>query len=328
VPLGSEQSKVAMLGCNGTMTDYWSPRKEHQFVAALLHAIGPMGLFAPVSSILVYTTRRHESRFLAVQALQAGLFQVTSLALLGATFLLFMIGFYYSAFSGMIAQTGVTNPELTNRLILAGIVGGGLIFFFQWLFPLVGLYAAVRVLLGANFKYPLIGRLAARWGAPDHQSALPKVGSASRHDASVTSDALLSPIAHILVVFGLAAVVNPVIWSFAGGAQPRVRFSLLQAAMFDLVVQGLLAFVFFGVFILTVLLGLFGQSIDPQGMRFLPIAGIDQYFDIAFFGLLAAIFIIARLLAVIAAISEFRGKRFRYPIIGPMLERYLTRLMS
>jgi uncharacterized Tic20 family protein len=284
-----------------------------------------MGLFAPVSSILVFATRRRDSQFLAVQALQAVLFQVTSLALLGATFLLFGIGFYYAAFSGMIAETGVTNPELTDRLILAGIIGGGLILFFQWVLPLVGVFAAVRVLAGANFKYPLLGRLASRWGVAHGQLAVPMRGSGAQDGAGSTSDALLAPIAHLLAVIGLAALVNPVIWSFARGAQPRVRFSLLQAAMFDLVVSGLLGFVFFGGFILTVALGVMSQFLDPTGMGYMQGPRFDQYFGIALFGLLGLIFLVGRLLAVIAAIGEFRGRRFRYPLIGAMAERYLTR---
>jgi uncharacterized Tic20 family protein len=309
------------------MTDHWSPRREHQLVAALLHAIGPAGLFAPISSVLVYANRRRESRFLAVQALQAALFQFISLVTLAATFLVFMIGFQYAAFSGMIADTGVTNPELTNNLIIAAVVGGGLIFFLQFLFPLVGVYAAMRVLIQGKFKYPVIGHLAERLVVRSHESASLRTAAGSELSVPPGSrdDGLLSAIAHVLAVFGLAAILNPVIWSFRGHAQPRVRFSLLQAALFDLLVTGSLGLIFVGVFIFGALLFFLGQSLDPRGAQYLPSAGTDQYFGIVVSALLATVFVVGRVVAAIGAINELRGKRFRYPIIGTLLERYLTR---
>jgi uncharacterized membrane protein len=98
--------------------------------------------------------------------------------------------------------------------------------------------------------------------------------------------------------------------------------------MFDLVVSGLLGFVFFAGFMLTVALGLMSQFLDPTGMGYMQAARYDQHFGIALFGLLGAIFVVGRLVAVIAAIREFRGKRFRYPMIGAAAERYLTRPMT
>jgi hypothetical protein len=47
--------------------------------------------------------------------------------------------FFFAALSGLIARTGVTEPELTAFLINAAILGFGCIHFFQWIFPLWGI---------------------------------------------------------------------------------------------------------------------------------------------------------------------------------------------
>lgn len=309
------------------MSRRWSTRREEQYLCAILHAASPLGLFAIVSSIVVFAGKRDKSAFVAIQSLQAALFQGLSLLLFGGTFLIVMGGFQYAAVSGLIAQTGVTNPELTNQLIIVGGVAFGFIYFFQFVFPLIGIYGAIRTLSGVNFRYPILGRLATRWSKPDRNSD-------NNHSAMVEDDSggdeksksIVSGVANLLVVFGLAAVVNPMIWALSKGATKRDRFALLQAALYDLLLKAAVAFLFFGFFILFIAMALLGPSTEPFIASIFsgPMSG--DLPGLLFFGLIALVYVVGRGIAFIGAIAEFSGRQFSYPFIGRRLENYLTRL--
>jgi hypothetical protein len=237
-----------------------------------------------------------------------------------------MGGFQYVTMSGLVAQTGVTNPELTNRLIIAGGIGFGLIYFFQWLFPLIGIYASIRILSGANFRYLVLGKLATRWGKSEQGSVSAILASGEDEPGNhKVSRSILSAIANLLAVFGLAAVVNPMIWALRKGTSQRDRYALLQAAIFDLLVHGTLAFLFFGFIVLIVILALFGPSMGSFIDTLFSSPLSNDLPGYVFFGFLALIFIVGRGISLIGAIAEFRGGRFRYPLIGKRIEAYLTK---
>jgi hypothetical protein len=78
---------------------------------------------------------------------------------------LFAVGINIAVFTGLFARTGASEPELTTFLGAAVILGSVSIFFFQLIFPLWGVWAAVRTLCGRNHRYPILGRLAINWSS-------------------------------------------------------------------------------------------------------------------------------------------------------------------
>lgn len=295
-------------------------------MAACLHAVSASGLLALFSSIVVFVGKREESRFLAIQALQAALFQAISILLFGAAFLLLMAGFQIVAFSGLIAETGVTNPALTDTLIALGIGSWMLILFLQWGLPMIGVYAGLRILQGTNFRYPLIGRLAQRWAAGEENGApAPARSGQVNAGGQSTPSRLLRAGANLLALFGLAAIGNPILWSLKAHRSQRDRFTLLQAGIYGLILKGLLWVLFFAFFLFTFGSALVGPSVGPLVYQLLQVSpGID-HLGTVFFVAIGMVFLVGRGIALLAAIVEFRGGRFQYPLIGRSLRNYLTR---
>ncbi len=263
-------------------------RAEEQVVAAVLHASSILGFFAIIASASVWFNQRSRSRFLAIQSRQALLFQIITAVGLLITFALFMAGFYVAVFGGLIARTGVSEPELTSALIVAAVLGAIAIVFFLIILPLTGVWAAIRILRGHNFQYPILGRLVVNWYNQKYGAG--EVSAPYRY-ATVShtkgNDTALAGAAHLSILAGFGPIVAAVQWATTPNRSIHLTFNLMQAALFQLCMMGVLyigfcAFRVFGILVLAI--------------------GI---------------------LPVIAAIRAFSGKEFRYPLLGNWLARYL-----
>ena len=207
-------------------------RKEEQVIAAILHMSSPWGLFALITSGVVWGATKSRSRFLSVQALQAFLFQLTSFLVLTLIILIFMAGFYYASFSGMIAQTGVSNPELTQNLMIAMIVGFALIFFFEFIFPLLGIVAGIQILRGNNFQYPVLGKLAIHWTS--RQPFVVNSESSEHRLSSFNDGHILAGLAHITILAGLSLLLSPILWATDKNHSKFLNHNLIQASLFQI----------------------------------------------------------------------------------------------
>jgi uncharacterized Tic20 family protein len=283
----------------------------------------PWGFFALIASGIVWAASRARSRFLMVQALQAFLFQLSSLLAFGAMFLIFMIGFYYAMFSGLIARTGYTEPELTRNLIIAAIIGFAAIFFFQFIFPLWGVWAGIQILRGRSFQYPLLGKLVIQWTSrqPFIVKAEPRVRTSLESDNSP----VIAGLGHLAIFAQFSLFLSPVLWAIN---KPRSRFlshNLLQASLFQMTMTMIFVLLYFAIWGGGMLLGLlqmFGV-VSPESFVGLSELARITYFPFSFgivFGLLV---ITTATYVIIAAVQAFRGKEFHYPLVGKWLVHYI-----
>ena len=277
-------------------------RKEEQVIAAILHMSSPWGLFALITSGVVWGTTKSRSRFLSVQALQAFLFQLTSFLAFILIFLIFIAGFYYAAFSGMIAQTGVNNPELTQNLIIAMIVGFALIFFFEFIFPLFGIVAGIQVLHGNNFQYPVLGKLAIHLSS--RQPFVVNSESSEHRLPSLDDGHILAGLAHITVLAGLSLLLSPILWATDKNRSQFLSHNLLQASLFQISSTFLIAFLYFFIWGSGMIFGLlqfFGIVLPAQLTDIANEFATITYYPFGWMILFGLLLLLMGMLAIIAA---------------------------
>jgi uncharacterized Tic20 family protein len=154
--------------------------QDDKVVAALAHALGPL------IAIIVWATQKDKSPFVAFQSLQALVYQLTGfvgmlvgmgcymcsfLGVFGGVFAFIPLGAIGAAATegseaaeGFAALIGLLISALTMVLPFAIF---GLIFLAAIAFLLYGLWAALSVFQGNDFRYVVIGRWLERYLARD-----------------------------------------------------------------------------------------------------------------------------------------------------------------
>ncbi|MFT3894155.1 MAG: DUF4870 domain-containing protein [Anaerolineales bacterium] len=293
-------------------------------LAAILHMSSAWGFFALISSGIVWAVSRTRSRFLLVQALQAFLFQLSALLGFGVMFLLFMAGFYFAAFSGLIARTGVTEPELTRNLIIAAIIGFTAIFFFRFVFPLAGIWAGIQILRGKSYLYPALGNAVVRYTS--RQPFVVQAESSGDKVSNEENDRVIAALGHGAMFAGFSLFLSPILWVTAKKHSPFLTHNLFQASLFQMAVTLVAALFYFIIWGGGALLGMlqFFGILQPTSSA---VASAWEWLNYLPFGV--GIMIVLCLAAsavcvVIAVVQSFRGKEFTYPLVGKWLLHYMN----
>ena len=154
--------------------------QDDKVVAALAHALGPL------IAIIVWATQKDKSPFVAFQSLQALVYQLTGFvgALLGmACYMCSFLGVFGGMFAfipfaaaaegstegaeGFAALIGFLVSMMTMIVPFAII---GLLILAALAFFLYGLWAALSVFQGKDFRYIVIGRWLERYLAQDAEA--------------------------------------------------------------------------------------------------------------------------------------------------------------
>ncbi len=298
-------------------------RREEQIVAAILHMSSPWGFFALISSGVVWSFSKSRSRFLTIQALQAFLFQLVSFAGFVLLFLVFMAGFYYAMLSGLIARTGVTEPELTKKLIITAIIGCVAIFFFRFVLPLWGIWAGIQVLRGRSYQYPILGKAVIRYTS--RQPFVVKTEPSDQNSATSDSERIIAGLCNVAMFVGFSLFLSPILWATTKSRSQFLSRNLFQACLFQISVTAILVFSYFtfwGSGISIGLLQFFGIA-TPQLLNGLETFARNTYFPFSIGILFLLLMLSSAVCVVIATIQAFRGKEFYYPFVGKWLLRYL-----
>ena len=133
--------------------------QDERILAALAHASVILPFWGLIGAIVIWVTQREKSRFVSFQALQGVAYQLV--LVLGG-----FLGFacYMCSVLGMLLMMpiGRIEPDTAGGA-LATIVSLfpfcilGLLMLAGFAFVLYGLYGAVRVLQGHDFRYVVIG---------------------------------------------------------------------------------------------------------------------------------------------------------------------------
>ena len=138
-------------------TPNFSPSSDEKLMGALAH------LFGPLVALVMWATQKDKSRFVKFQALQALAFDVIIIVVTGIVFfclfgIMFagMFGATFGALGSTSSQDGVT-PFFMLPFIFPFIISA-CVLPFSLLILVVRVVAAISILNGRNYKYPLLGR--------------------------------------------------------------------------------------------------------------------------------------------------------------------------
>jgi uncharacterized Tic20 family protein len=145
------------------LTTTETPSTENRLLAALAHGSVIVQGIGIIVGVLVYINQREKSRFTAFQALQAAIYQLFGLILVIGLWMAWTACYMLSMIpliSVMNAHPNAPPPPLFF-VGLGSMVIPFIVMVIVWLY---GLWAAVRVWGGHDFRYALIGRWLERSG--------------------------------------------------------------------------------------------------------------------------------------------------------------------
>ena len=298
-------------------------RKEEQVIAAILHMSSPWGFFALISSGIVWGVGKARSRFLMVQALQAFMFQLFLLLAFGTIFLLFGIGFNYAAFSGLIARTGVGEPELTSNLITVAAIGFATMLFFRLILPLWGIWAGIQILRGKSYQYPILGKAVVRYTS--RQPFIVKTESSAKNPPTSENEHIIAGLGHAAMFAGFSLFLSPILWATTKTRSQFLSHNLFQASIFQMVVTAILASLYFAVWGSGMFIGLlqFSGIATPEFFNAIDELASITYFPFSIGILFLLLMLTSGIYVAIATVQAFRGKEFNYPFVGKWLLRYI-----
>jgi len=143
--------------------------QDERIMAALAHASVILPFWGLIGAIVVWVTQREKSRFVNFQALQGAAYQLCLIVLGfigGGCYMVASFGMFLLMPAGMLATGDFGDPNAAGGIvgIITIILTSFLPFCLMSIFLLVaavcvcyGLYGAVRVLQGDDFRYAIIG---------------------------------------------------------------------------------------------------------------------------------------------------------------------------
>jgi len=139
--------------------------QDERILAALAHASVILPFWGLIGAIVIWVTQREKSRFVSFQALQGVAYQLVLVlgGLLGfACYMCSFLGVFLLMPVGFLATEGTTEPGTIGGLVAMLATSFpfcilGLFMLVGLAFVLYGLYGAVRVLQGHDFRYVVIG---------------------------------------------------------------------------------------------------------------------------------------------------------------------------
>lgn len=143
--------------------------QDERILAALAHASVILPFWGLIGAIVVWATQREKSRFVNFQALQGAAYQLTLILLAfigGACYMCSFFGMFLIMPAGIFAAEGIGDPNSIGGLVALLTTFAttffpfcimGIFILIGAVFVAYGLYGAVRVLQGHDFRYAIIG---------------------------------------------------------------------------------------------------------------------------------------------------------------------------
>ncbi|HEY2981862.1 MAG TPA: DUF4870 domain-containing protein [Anaerolineales bacterium] len=149
--------------------------REDRWVAAMSHATVVVIMWGLLLPLVAWATEKDRSRFLRFQALQALVYQALGLVAYFAAMFLYMLGVLGLGI-GMMLGASAQDPSGPALVVL--IVSSLMILIFLLLllllplFQILAQWAAIQILRGHDYQYPILGRwLRGRLDQPAERAA-------------------------------------------------------------------------------------------------------------------------------------------------------------
>lgn len=300
-----------------------TPKTEDRVWAVISHlsslAFG-MGIPLPVVG---WSDQRRKSNYAAFQSLQALGYQSLGFTIWILTYavMIIFVSILLIAISFQAAKTNQPTDTFfgTGTLLLLFVIFG---FFTAYFFlPII---AAVACALGKDFRYPILGDRLARYlqYEPQQKSDEPAWLNEEHEFRWVAAMGHFS----ILIIFwGMLAPL--IAWILYGKRNRFMNFQSLQT----LIYQGLTTILYFaggfmylfGFLALIAGAGVVGNPDfnSPRGMIGMIVFGISLLISFGFILLMPFLHILGQW----AGVRVLKGDDYRYPLIGKLVEKFISR---
>lgn len=290
------------------------PSTEDRIWAVLSHlsalALG-MGILLPV---IGWAEQRRKSNYASFQCLQALGYQS-----LGYTVWLLFSGILAIIFVIIMLRTinTATEPET---------VGFWVTIFVVFIFGLFGIYfiipilAAIACALGKDFHYPMMGDRLARFLEYDSTKEI-WLNENNEHR-------WVAGTGHFAVIIALWGMLAPLTaWLTQGKQNLFLKFQSIQTLVFQSVIT---SFYFVAVFVYFFGIFLLFTSIELKGTADLG-STVGMFGVVIFFVSLVVAFVIVLAIPLMHILGQWAGYRvlkgddYRYPLIGRLVERWISK---
>ncbi len=138
------------------------PTSDERTLAALAHGSILLGVLTSgiggiVAALVIWLVQRDRSRYVAFQALQATIYQLVGTVVFGALVLCWALTIPVSLIPAMANPAAYRNAPPPTMWIALAL--GCIPLFIGAVWTMYGLWGAIRTWAGADFRYPIIGRL-------------------------------------------------------------------------------------------------------------------------------------------------------------------------
>ena len=137
-----------------------TPSQDERVVAALSHVSALLPMMGVIAPIVIWVTQREKSRYVAFQALQALVYQLSMIAawIIGMGFYMcsFLVTFATIPFASSAGASQYADPFLGMAFIIPMLVFGA-IFVGGFFFVVYGVIGAIMAFQGKPFRYIIIG---------------------------------------------------------------------------------------------------------------------------------------------------------------------------
>ena len=294
---------------------------EERLLAALAHGSVLLSLFGPILPGIVWINQRQKSSYVSFQALQALGYQAL-LLWVGLTLVLSgLLVFIFSAFplsmgSSPTMESWLDSPLMGQMRLFQDI------FYAAWGFlSLPGLVGTGFALLGRPLHYPFLGR---RLEAFLKQDAIAEEVVNEKHEEDWVAGICHS--SAIVMIWGM--ILPLAVWLTQKERSARLRFQALQAFLFQLVALLIYIFAFIFLFgMIVLILVVAGSMNSPTGISSdtVLILFIAVFLLMLFLCVLLLALPTYHLFALIAWLRVTKGREYRYPLLGKVIEKWLGR---
>jgi uncharacterized Tic20 family protein len=295
-----------------------APTPEERIWAVLSHlsalAFG-MGMMLP---ILGWSEQRGKSKYASFQSLQALGYQSLGYTVWLLSYLVLLIVFLILIMieSFLETKSGTTNGTLS-------VIGSGLflLVFFGTLaiYLLLPAIAAIACGFGKNFHYPILGARLARYLEYGDETA------ELRDEHQERWVAAMGHFSVIILFWGLFVPLTT--WILQRRQNTFLKFQAIQTTVYQLFVNALYVAAMILSFVATIPLMIWtvlDGSFDNNSV-ILIVGGIIFLLTMLVGFLVLLAIPLFHILGQWAGYRELKGDNYRYPLIGKLVEKYLTK---
>lgn len=146
-----------------TTIDSLTPNQDERVMAALSHISALLPMMGVVAPIVIWVTQKEKSQFVAFQALQALVYQLTMILAWFVGMGCYMISFFGAFFTIPFSESSQPASPLLALGIIVPFLVFGAIFIGGFLFIVYGIIGAAMAFQGKNFRYIIIGNRVERF---------------------------------------------------------------------------------------------------------------------------------------------------------------------